>query len=175
MNEFFIRMVINAILRMQKEMEAVEERAWDKLIKKQVKINMSLNELLSNYALYQLIYIARVLGVKYSGKRKKELIEDLSNFIRNEACNIVKQKLDKDQLSLIKDIINSGGAIHLDSAERKYGKIKNDSPFWQHNQPKTTLVKTLGTGIVYVGTLKGEKKLIIPRELLTKLRKCNNT
>jgi len=165
-------MVSKGLIALKQSITKSVEKARLKLDEKEIKPNMTLEELLSMYTLDNLIYIAKNHGVKYARKRKKELIKELSEVIQENICSIIKEKLDKEQQQLIIEIINSNGITDLSCLETKYGTTKEDSPFWRDQPPKSIIGRTRGLGIIFIGILNKKKIIMIPQELLQKIKQC---
>lgn len=127
-----------------------EKKLWE-----EIKIPCSLKDFLKNLTKNELTKIRQNLDLKgLSSLNKHQLIDRLESEIVSSARKVFLV-FDNSQYKLIKKIIENDGMaeIDIDTLQAEYFRNR---------------------GIIFSGTIKGKRVLVMPQELLTEFQKLDN-
>lgn len=98
--------------------------------------------------------------------RKDVLIHDLADYLAHPAClGALVRTLAEDDVAALRDVLESGGVMPLETFAERYDDDIDESPYWQYHEPETVLGYLRMVGLLSVGTVDGQLSVLIPREL----------
>ena len=117
-------------------------------------------------------FMVRHLGMTgVSGLRKAELVDAVAAHLRS-AHNLEQAvaELPEHSRTALNYVLEQGGVASWEEFSRHYGNDREESPYWQWVEPKTTMGLLRACGLLYAGTASGEQRVLIPAELRALLR-----
>ena len=103
------------------------------------------------------------------GKRLRRTVADL--FMDGERLQRVVQGLPEGARTALQELLDAGGQIPYVEFTRRHGSFEEDfqrSP--GDDRPRNSADVLRRLGLVHVGTIAGEEKVVVPREIRQFLR-----
>jgi tetratricopeptide (TPR) repeat protein len=111
--------------------------------------------------------IAGRLGMSgLSGWRKAELVDVLAAHLRDgENVKRTVADLPERPREALEYLLEQGGIVSWEEFGKRYGNDREESPYWQRDEPRTTMGILRVCGLLFVGTAAGEQRVFVPFEL----------
>jgi len=98
--------------------------------------------------------------------RKEVLIRDLVGVLTDPSnLDRLVQDLLREEVAALRDVLEAGGVMPLETFAERYDDDIDESPYWQYHEPETILGYLRMIGLLSVGTVDGQLSVLIPREL----------
>lgn len=119
---------------------------------KSIKLSDNLVEMLQRLSVKNLRVIAKKHNIKLGVRRKKNIIEKISNFLLNEdTMKNILQEVTEEAKELFFEIVVANGYLEYSFVINEYGNEEKDSPYWFLMRPASVLGNLRSAGLVFVG------------------------
>jgi hypothetical protein len=135
-------------------------------LKKPISAGESLASSLDRVSREALAMTLRFWGLPTVG-RKAELISSLVEAIlaREYLEWKLPQMLNEEERQALAWVLQGGGIRPWKEFTGRYGDDFDESPYWQYHEPESIPGRLRMAGLLAVGTLDGEYKVLIPEDL----------
>ena len=166
---------LNALRPIGKLFEWVKENTRRKRERDDARLldeDTSLESCLNRHIRENLYGMALRLGAsRVSGYRKGELIGLVAELLRDaDALQMMLSRLPEKAREALDSVLAQGGVVPWAAFNDRYGNDMEDTYYGPHSEPKTAMGQLRMTGIVYMGVVAGERKVMVPTELRSRLR-----
>ncbi len=149
------RMLAEAFTNIQKGLAKDAQRAMDKLWSVQISMPFSLQDALSGLTVGDLAELRKTLGLKNASQLKKQdLINRLVDFIPEALPGFLRRQ-DKTRWTLLQKLADQDGVVTTIDLDH-FGYLNR-------------------CGIVYPGTLNGDKVFVMPQDIVQTIKKLDKT
>ena len=129
--------------------------------------NASLESCLNRHIRENLYGMALRLGAsRVIGYRKGKLIGVVAERLRDaDALQLMLSGLPEKAREALDFVLAQGGAVPRDAFIERYDSDLEDTYYGPHSEPKTTMGQLRMTGLVHIGVVAGDRKVMVPAEL----------
>ena len=131
----------------------------------------SLEVCLHRHTKEALLCIARRLGLSgVSGGRKAALVEAVAAELRDaETLEWVVAQLPERPRAALDFVLEQGGTVSWEDFSERFGNDREESPYWQWSEPRSTMGLLRVCGLLFAGTEAGALRVLVPAELRLRL------
>jgi len=132
----------------------------------------SLETCLDRHTRETLYEFSRRLGMSgVSGYRKAELVDVVAEWLREvDVLRGVLSELPDRAREAMGYVLGQGGVLSWDAFNERYGSDLDDVYYIPYTEPDTVMGQLRMTGLLYIGTQAGERRVQVPAELLSCLQ-----
>jgi len=146
-----------------------EKKLREEIEEKTITLNPTVSRGLKNMPVYWIDFISKYYNLP-PARYRKDREQQIATFLTNrQNLQRVVNNLSEKEKELLKYLLNNGGFGKLAAVSRKFGSPKDDSFYWDEEEPTSTVGKLWTKALVFIGraTVSGrkEKVAVIPVEL----------
>ena len=164
--------LLQSMANMDERMREQARRMRERNYARPLDEGASLETCLGRHIKETLYEFSRRLGISgVSGYRKAELVDVVAEWLREvDALREILSELPDRAREAMGYVLGQGGVVSWDAFNERYDNDLDDVYYIPYTEPDTVMGQLRMTGLLYIGTEAGERRVRVPAELRTCLR-----